>query len=311
MKKILPLKSALAYALIFVMIGVSLVVKNKEVILPEMAALAIGCLIQQYPAWLAKPFHIFLLPSITAIGGFLINRMDLNLAAKLILVVVFFLLTLLIFKSTLAPALATGLLPVITNAESWYFIFSILVFTFLLFMSLYIKRDGRQTPVTLKQYRLQDNILYLAFISVWILICSQNGWMYMAAIPPVLVVGFESVHKDDYTFKMFYKQVICLALAAFIGIQSLYFLNNLLLAALFDLVAVSLMLRLLAFKLTPAYATAILPMVLRNVSHQYFYWQVFIMAGIVLGSIYTYKNFKFKEQLCLAMVRINNKGEGV
>lgn len=301
----------MGYALIFIMVGVSLIVNNKEVILPEMAALAIGCLIQQYPAWLAKPFHIFLLPSITAIGGFLINKMDLGIAAKLILAVTFVLLTLLLFKSSLAPAMATCLLPVITNATSLYFIFSILVLTFLLFVSLYVKREVTLTQIAPRRQRPQDNILYIVFISAWILICSQNGWMYIAAIPPVLVVGYESVHKDEYTFKMFYKQVICLSLAAFIGIQSLYFLNNLLLVALFDIIAVSLMLRLLAFKLTPAYAMSLLPMVLHNASPKYFYWQVFIMGSIVLGVIYSYKNFRFREQFRLGLARVNDKGERV
>ncbi|UOE51440.1 hypothetical protein MTO98_10160 [Mucilaginibacter sp. SMC90] len=311
MKKIVAFKSALGYALILIMIGASILANNKEVILPEMAALAIGCLIHQNPVWLSKPFHIFLLPSITAIGGFLINKANLDLATKLILVVMFVLLTLQVFKSALAPALATGLLPVITNATSLYFIFSILAFTFLLFASLNFKREVPPAKMASKRQKPQDNILYIAFISAWVLICSQNGWMYIAAIPPVLVVGYESIHKEEYTFNMFYKQVICLALAAFIGIQSLYFLNNLLLAAVFDIIAVFFMLRLLAFKLTPSYATAILPMVLHNASPKYFYWQVLIMCIIVLGTIYSYKNFRFSEQLRVRLVRVNSKDEEV
>lgn len=311
MKKILPLKSAWGYALIFMMIGVSIFVNNKEVILPEMAALAIGCLINEHPAWLAKPLHIFLLPSITAVGGFLINKADINLATKLILVVMFVLLTLRIFKSGLAPALATGLLPVITNATSAYFIYSIVALTLLLSVSLHIKRQAPLYQANSKLQRPQDNILYILFVSAWILFCAQNGWMYIAAIPPVLVVGYESMHKDEYTFKMFYKQVVCLCLAAFIGIQSLHFLNNLLLAALFDIIAVTLVLRLMSFKLTPTYAMSLLPMVLHNPSHQYFYWNVLVMAVIVLGTIYSYKNFKLTQQLRLKLARVNGKGDEV
>ncbi len=36
------------------------------------------------------------------------------------------------FKSTLAPAFATGLLPVITHADSMMFVYAILVLTLLL-----------------------------------------------------------------------------------------------------------------------------------------------------------------------------------
>ncbi|SEN55190.1 hypothetical protein SAMN05192574_103498 [Mucilaginibacter gossypiicola] len=311
MKKILPLKSALGCALIFMMIGASIIFNDKEIILPEMAALAIGCLIHQNPVWLAKPLHIFLLPSITAIGGFMINKMDVNPAAKLILAVMFVLLTLRVFKSGLAPALATGLLPVITNATSLYFIFSILTLTLILALSLYAKRGTPPEPTISKRQRPQDNILYIVFVSAWVLTCAQNGWMYIAAIPPVLVVGYESMHKEEYTFKMFYKQVVCLSLAAYIGIQSLYFLNNLLLATLMDIVAISLLMRLVAFKLTPAYAMSLLPMVLHRPSHQYFYWNVFVMACIVLGTIYSYKNFRFSEQLRVRLARVSRSGEEV
>lgn len=310
MEKIFPFKSVLGYALIFIMIGASLLLNNKEVILPEMAALAIGGLIHKHPGWLAKPLHIFLLPSITAIGGFLINGMAVPLAAKLILAITFVLLVLLVFKSALAPALATGLLPVITNVTSVYFIYSILTLTALLVVFMYIKREAPQMPMASKR-KPQDNILYLLFISAWILICAQNGWMYIAAIPPVLVVGFESLHKPEYSFKMLYKQVLTLFLASFIGIASLYFFNSLLLVAAIDLVAVTLMLRLVSFKLTPAYATALLPMVLHNASPKYFYWQVLVMAIVVLGGIYSYKNFKFKGQLCLAFARANNQNKGI
>jgi hypothetical protein len=298
MKKILSFKSIQGYALIFIMIGASLFFGQKEIILPEMAALAVGCLIYEHPGWVAKPFHIFLLPSITAVGGFLINKLDIGMAPKLILALSFIWIVLLLFKSSLAPALATGLLPVITNATSVSFILAIVVLTFILYQGLRFKKGEPQVVTNSGGHKPKDNILYLAFLSVWILICSRNGWMFIAAIPPVIVVGYESVHKKDYTLKMFYKQVICLFLAAYIGTQSLYFLNNLLLAALVDIILVTLTLRLLSFKLPPAYAMALLPMVLHNsTSHKYFHWQVLTMATLVLGIVCLYKNIKLKDQL--------------
>lgn len=296
MKNELTYKSVLGYAIVFTMIGASAFFRNKEIILPEIAALAVGSLIYQHPAWLVKPFHIFLLPSITATGGFLINKMDVSMATKLILALLFVLLILLLFKSALAPAFATGLLPIITDANSIYFILAILTFTFLLFASLRIMNKDLPLQIDAKPQSHKDKILYMAFILIWVLICSINGWMFVAAIPPVIVVGYESIHKEQYTFNMFYKQVICLFVAAFIGTLSLYWLNNLLLAALLDIVLVSLFLRSMAFKLTPAYAMAILPMVLPKASREHFYLQVLIMSGLVLGLVFLYKNIDFKNR---------------
>jgi hypothetical protein len=303
MKRKLLYKSLLGYAFIFIMIGASTFLGNKEIILPEIAALAVGGFIYQHPAWLAKPIHIFLLPSITAIGGFLINRMDVSLATKLILTLLFVLSILLLFRSSLAPAFATGLLPIITNADSIYFILAILTLTFLLFISLSITNKGVQLPINNKEQSPKAKILYIIFISIWVLICSSNRWMSIAGIPPVIVVGYESIQKEQYTFSMFCKQGICLFVAAFVGTISLYFFNNLLLAALVDILLISVFLKLLAFKLTPTYAMSILPMVLPPASREYFCLQVLIMSCLVLGFVFLYKNVKFSSRLFNPLVR--------
>ncbi|WP_413998028.1 HPP family protein [Flavobacterium sp. W1B] len=278
------------YAIIILMVVASLIFKDKEIILPEMAALAIGCLIYQNPVWLSKPLHIFLLPSITAILGFLINKLDISLTEKLILVLPLMLVVLRLFKSHLAPALATGLLPIITNCSSFAFILSILVLSFLLSISLKFIDTSKNENLQPRLQQPKDSVIYVVFISIWIIICSQIGWMFMAAIPPVIVVGYESVHKESYHFSMLRKQVICLFLAAFVGTQTFYFVDNLVIVALIDIVAVTFILKLFKFKLPPAYAMAILPMALHKLSYNYFYWQVLIMSISVFGIVYIYKN---------------------
>jgi hypothetical protein len=284
-----------SYFFILSMIGISLIFSEKEIILPEMAALAIGCFIYENPVWISKPFHIFLLPSLTAVCGFLINKLDITMAEKLISILLLMLLILRLFKSSLAPALATGLLPVITNSTSNYFLLSILFFTLVLAVSITFRPNVSEVKKTLHQEnQTKNSMLFLVFISCWIVFCSYYGMLFMAAIPPVIVVGYESVHKKEYNITIFYKQLICLFSAAFIGTQTLYLIDNLVIAALIDILLVSFILRLFKFKLPPAYAMAILPMVLHSFSHNYFYWQVLIMSSVVLGTVYFFKNTGFR-----------------
>lgn len=120
--------------------------------------------------------------------------------------------------------------------------------------------------------------------------------MFMAALPPVVVTGYEAAHKKVYEAVTFKKQVICLFLAAFAGIQSLHFLDNLILAVLVDIAVVFLILRIFDCRLPPAYAMAILPMVLQKASYAYFYFQVLLMSIIVLGAVYLYKNAILKKK---------------
>lgn len=281
----------LSYVLILSMIALSVTFGDQEIILPEMAALAVGCLIYENPMWVSKPFHIFILPSITALCGFLINRLDIPIAAKLIVILLVMFVILSLFKSSLAPALATGLLPVITNSTSFSFLISILFFTLILAIGLYFKtKVVEEKKLLVSKNHTKKNIFYLTFISCWIVGCAHYQMIFMAAIPPVIVVGYESVHKKDYNFKVFYKQIICLFCAAFIGVQTLYFFENILVAAFADILLVSLILRLFRFKLPPAYAMAILPMVLHSFSYDYFYWQVLLMSVLILGTVFVAKN---------------------
>lgn len=267
-----------------------MVFNNREIILPEVSALAIGCFIYQNPAWLTKPFHVFLLPSLTAVGGFFINRLDLNLAAKLILVLVMVVAVLSMFKSGMAPAFATGLLPVITHADSMMFIYSIVLLTILLYAFIRLLHHNLSDPIPAQQQGHQHRLLYLAFVSVWVIICWVMGWMMMAAIPPVIVVGYESIHKDVYPVGLLGKQVLCLVAAALIGTVSLYLFKNLLLTALVDMALVSVLIEIVQFKLTPTYAMSLLPMVLPGTSHTYFGLWVLLMCLVVLGFVWVYKN---------------------
>lgn len=284
----------ISYVLILSMVSASILFNDKEIILPEMAALAVGCFIYQNPIWISKPLHLFLLPSLTATFGFLINLLDITMAEKLIFILLLMVSILRIFKSSLAPALATGLLPIITNSTSFYFIISIIFFTLILAISVALKnRASKKKNIVDTKNQPKNDILYLGLISAWILFCSHFGWIFMVAIPPVIVVGYESVHKKEYHFDTFYKQIICLFFASFIGTQALYLIDNLIVVVFIDILLVSVILRLFKFKLPPAYAMAILPIVLHTFSYNYFYWQVLTMSVFILGTVFVYKNSLF------------------
>lgn len=297
MNKIFYNKSIIGFAIIALMIYASLIFNNREIILPEIAALAIGCLVYQNPEWLSKPLHIFLLPSITAVLGFFVNMLDVGLAQKLILILLLMFVVLKLFKSFLAPAFATGLLPVITNATSYSFIISILLFTSVLSLFLFLGDTKEKNNIHSKEQNSTDGIIYILLIALWIVICDYEKWMFMAALPPVIVIGYEAVHKEVYDGVTFRKQVVCLFLSAFIGIQALSFLDNLIIVVLIDMFAVSLVLRIFQCRLPPAYAMAILPMVLYNASYNYFYFHVLLMSVIIFGAIYLYKSPVFRRNI--------------
>ncbi len=89
MKMVLSPKSyVLAYVFIFVMVVVAYIQQDHEIILPEIAAMAVGLWVYRDKQWLNQPDKIFILPSLTAILGFAINFMPITYLFKLVLVLI-------------------------------------------------------------------------------------------------------------------------------------------------------------------------------------------------------------------------------
>ena len=108
--------------LILSMVVLSLMVGNREVILAgTRRALSIGTLVYMKAEWRSKPWDLFKLPTLTAMIGFLVNQFDIPMVIKLVLVFLGMMIVLAAAKNFLAPALATGLLPVTTIARHGIF----------------------------------------------------------------------------------------------------------------------------------------------------------------------------------------------
>lgn len=283
---------AAAYGLIMLMTAAALSFKEKEIILPELAALSIGCFIYKKNTWTAKPLYLFLLPSITAFIGFFVNQLELNMAAKIVLVIVAMLALLYAVKSGLGPALATGLLPIVTNCTSYIFLFSIILFMGLLAIlaAAFFKPESSAVLVAEQPKPLRAILLFSAVLIIWFFFCSIAGIMQIAALPPIIVLAYEHLDKKMFSFVMLYKMVAVLVLAAFIGAQSFLFINNYLLASIVNLILVTVILHYAKMKMPPAYAMAMLPMVLPSYSPVYFTLGSAAAAVFLLGAIYVLIN---------------------
>lgn len=277
-----------AYGLILLMTAAAVSFKDKEIILPELAALSSGCFMYRKNTWTAKPLHLFLQPSVTAFIGFFINHLEINMATKILVTMILMLSFLYSIKSSLAPALATGLLPIVTNCDSYIFLISIALSMGLLaiLVAVFFKGEDSGTPVPDQPKSLVAILVFLAVLIIWVLICSAAGIMQIAALPPIIVLAYEHLNKKMFSFVMLYKMVAILVLAAFIGAQSFYFLDNFLLASIINLIAVTIVLHYAKMKMPPAFAMAMLPMVLPSNLPVYFTLGTGIAAMALLGTVY-------------------------
>ncbi|MDM1548129.1 hypothetical protein HX096_09720 [Empedobacter falsenii] len=276
---------SVAFLFILIMIGAAMIYDDKEIILPEVAALSVGILTFRENKWLQRPFHIFLLPSITAILGFGINFLPIILSLKLALVLVAMLIVLKIFKSQLAPALATGLLPIVTNAESFVFLYAIFLFVLLLFLSIKIFKL-KPTENAVPMIYTSHNRWLIGLCIVWFAACYFSGFTHFSAIPPIIVISFESLNNPTLKLTVRLKRILVMFMATMAGCLTMHYLDNWLIIGLIDLIIVMFILKLTDLRLPPAFAMVILPMILPSDSIKYLPVATLIMSIFFMLSIY-------------------------
>lgn len=246
-----------AFAFIAAMVAAAAFWNDREIVLPEIAAMAVALWVYREPSWMRHPEKIFLWPTATALMGFGINLLAIPYTAKLVLVLAGMLAFFLLLRYSLAPALATGFLPVVTNATEPSFIAAIVASTLILMLAVVLGRlrgsADRTAPV---QPRLMA--AYAAIVLAGIGIAALAGNTHLAVLPPVAVVVYESLHMKMYSWRMLLKQTAVLTLSAAVGVALYLTVADWMTVVLLDLALMWLLLRLFDMRMPAVYAFPLL-----------------------------------------------------
>lgn len=258
--KVTVVSYLIAIAFIVAMIMAAVILQDDEIILPEIAAMAIAMWVYREAGWIREPSRIVLAPAVTAVIGLTINQLPIPFVGKVLLTLVLLMLFLRVIQSNLSPSIATGLLPLVINADDWSFILSLLILTFILMLGVLI--FGLHTGLAKKvsiPYKYMLVFLVLAF--VWIGLCWGVGYQHLAVIPPVLVVAYESLQKPMYSGKMAIKQGIALTLSASVGTLFYFTMDSLILVTLLDMSLMLILSLLMRIRIPAIYAFPLLPFI--------------------------------------------------
>ncbi|MDM1405325.1 hypothetical protein HX039_14595 [Myroides marinus] len=280
----------LVFLFILSMVAVAMFFNDPEIVLPEVAALAIGLWVFQEKAWLRQPRMIFILPSLTALMGFGLNMLALPYVVKIVLILMLMLLLMRVINYSLPPALATGFLPIVTNAHAWSFIYAILVTTFILMLVVYILKLNKDID---SKGKVNTKMMYpYALISVlWIAIAYYSGNQQMAVIPPIAVVLYESLNMKMYSLKIALKQVAILTLAISIGVILYYFIAHWLVMATLFMIIMYVLSQLFQMKIPAVYAFPFLVYVFPAEKVVSLPIATLVVASFSFGSVYIYRTY--------------------
>ncbi len=285
-----------AFLFIMLMVVMAWSYSDNEIILPEIAAMAVALFAFREQSWMKQPSKIFILPSLTAIIGYGINYLEVSYLMKLVLVLSLMLLLMRMFTYSLAPAFATGFLPIVTNAKSLSFIASILITTFLLMAIVWIlklnKTAERKSSVSNRKM-----VVYFFIMTLWMLIARLCGHEQLAIIPPIAVVVYESLHMKMYNIKIAVKQTAILFISASIGVIIYIYLENHIIAAILDLLCMMVLLKLFKMKVPAVYAFPFLAFVLPKDAIPVLPLASLCMSIFSLGAVLAYRKYGEVERI--------------
>ncbi|MGA3278517.1 hypothetical protein ACA598_12665 [Lactiplantibacillus pentosus] len=279
----------LGWTFILLMVVSATYLHDVEIILPEIGALTAGTWIYRKADWTRQPRKLFLAPSGTAVIGFLVNRLPTDYPIKVLIGVLLMLLLLKGLRFNLAPAFATGLLPIIINATHWSFIVAIFFWTLSLMVGVRLQQRQpaiHSAPATANWWQMLG---FSCLVLLWVSIVWFVGQPQMAAIPPVIVVFFEATQQTDYSVKLAIKQWTALTAAATIGVGVHLLVASWLLTTILTMPSVYLLLLGLRLKLPAAYAFPLLALVLPTEMFDKLPLSAALAAAFFLGALLAYQ----------------------
>ncbi|WP_088051946.1 hypothetical protein [Virgibacillus dakarensis] len=282
-------------AIIFIisMITTAVILDNHQIILPELAAMAIAMWVYREAGWIRQPSRILFAPSLTAIIGFMVNLLPIFYVGKIGITLVLSMFLLRLIQSNLAPSIATGLLPVVIDVDGWSFIISTFILTFILMLGVLIFRlnDGLQKEVLI-QYKY--TVVFLVLNFVWVSLTWAVGYPRLVAIPPILVVVYESLHKPVYNGKVAFKQSLVLTISATVGTLLYFAIDSWILVTLIDMISMYFLLRIVGVRIPAVYAFPLLPFIFPDKIVAMLPLGSLITCLFLFGSVLAYKKVEMK-----------------
>lgn len=298
MKNRKALKTILSYISTLILVACMTVsaeiLNEKEIIFPEITALAIGYLVAEKRSWKVNGRRMLGLISLCAVFGVLIVRyIHLGIYPQIIIAFAISQIVFMFSKTTFAPLISAIVLPVMMQTTSFVyplaaFLLTVAVILFRkIFESTGIKEKEPYEPVTLNfRADIIDTVIRIICVSVIGYIAFSLDFRFAVA-PPLLVVFTEFSRPNNKARLKPIKPVLVLTACAFVGVLARYIINiqcglPLTIAAL---MATAIMLMILYFAkvyMPPVGAITILSMIIPQASLLTYPLQIFAGSAVTV-----------------------------
>ncbi len=291
-KNIIPYISTLL--LVGIMVGVAELLNEKEIIFPEITALAVGYMVAQKRSWKVNGKRMLLLITICATVGVLIVRYSgLTLFPQMIIAFSFAQILFMFSGTTFAPFVSAIVLPVMMQTKSFIYPISAVVLTILvigfhqLFLKMKIREDEEYIPVMLNSKDdIIDTALRIVCVAIVGFVAIYFDFKFVIA-PPLLVAFTEFSRPRNKVRNKPIKTVLVITGCALVGSLSRYLLTiklelPLTVSALIATLIMLLILTYTKMYMPPVGAITILSMIIPQSSVITYPLQIFVGSVVII-----------------------------
>lgn len=291
-KNIIPYISTLL--LVGIMVGIAELLNEKEIIFPEITALAVGYMVAQKRSWKVNGKRMLLLITICATVGVLIVRYSgLALFPQMIIAFSFAQILFMFSGTTFAPFVSAIVLPVMMQTKSFIYPISAVVLTILvigfhqLFLKMKIREDEEYIPVMLNSKDdIIDTALRIVCVAIVGFVAIYFDFKFVIA-PPLLVAFTEFSRPRNKVRNKPIKTVLAITGCALVGSLSRYLLTiklelPLTVSALIATLIMLLILTYTKMYMPPVGAITILSMIIPEISVITYPLQIFVGSVVII-----------------------------
>jgi len=177
---------------------------------PELAALSHDVLTRPWGRWAGQPWRLIVTPTLTGLVGMLATRLFPYHVLTILGVVVASLAIIALLRSTIAPAISAGVLPLVLGTKSWLYPPSVAAVLVALAVISVTWRRWDATPETVeveappdvddaRESRLHGRswlVALLAFVAVVGSLAQWTGLRFLL-FPPLVVIAYEMFGHPD------------------------------------------------------------------------------------------------------------------
>lgn len=280
--------------MIALMVGVSQWIGEKEVLFPEMAALALGLWVIDKKIWtISRPMLVVLMTVCAFFGILLVTYSPFPLLVNIAISFAFTSLCLIVTRTTLIPITSAAMLPVLLGTDSLIYPISVFVMSILVVSGQwFLEKNKLRHVVALdkKKGHYKHSKKHWARLFFWLLLITAipvfTGKVYF--IVPPLVVMFIEFSSSSSGFRNRPLQVyFVVIIAAILGTLSQYYLHSILgisqvYTVLLLFICLFFLFEIVGKPFAPACAIALVPMIIPQQNVLYYPFQVAIGAAVFL-----------------------------